>query len=88
MEFALGCFTLGSIACALSTSFAQLVVFRAVQGVGGGGIFSCALICVADLCPAHARGAYIGPLAAVFGLSGVVGPLLGGVFTDGPGWRW
>ena len=81
-------FVLGSILCAVATSLPLLAIFRAVQGIGGGGIFSCALIMIADLVPAHQRGAYIGPLASMFALSGVSGPLIGGAFTDGPGWRW
>ena len=88
MQFALLSFTLGSIACALSTTLPMLVIFRAVQGIGGGGIFSTALIMIADLVPAHLRGAYIGPLAGMFALSAVCGPLLGGALTDGPGWRF
>ena len=81
-------FVIGSILCAVATSLPLLAIFRAIQGIGGGGIFSCALIMIADLVPAHQRGAYIGPLASMFALSGVSGPLIGGAFTDGPGWRW
>ena len=88
MELALLSFTIGSMACALSTNLPELVIFRAVQGVGGGGIFSVALITIADLVPVHLRGAYIGPLAGMFALSGVCGPLLGGVLTDGPWCFW
>ena len=85
---ALGSFIVGSVACALSTTMVQLTVFRAIQGVGGGGLMAIALIMIADLVPAQLRGSYIAPLASMFALSSIVGPLLGGYLTDGPGWRW
>jgi len=88
MQVALLSFVIGSILCAVATSLPLLAIFRAIQGIGGGGIFSCALIMIADLVPAHQRGAYIGPLASMFALSGVTGPLIGGAFTDSVGWRW
>jgi MFS family permease len=83
-----GFFGVGSIACALSDSIVALVIFRAVQGIGGGGIMSCVMIVVSDLTPPASRAAYIAPLASMFALSSVVGPLLGGYLTDGPGWRF
>jgi MFS family permease len=86
--FSMGAFIVGSLACALSTSIVQLFVFRAIQGIGGGGIMSAAMIIVADLTPAKTRANWIAPLAAMFALSSVVGPLLGGYLTDGPGWRF
>ena len=88
MLVAIGSFVVGSIACALSTTFPMLAIFRAVQGVGGGGLMSVALILLADIVPAAQRGAYLAPINSMFALSSVVGPILGGYITDGPGWRW
>jgi len=88
MLVAIGSFVVGSIACALSTTFAMLAVFRAVQGIGGGGLMSVALILLADIVPTEQRGAYLAPINSMFALSSVVGPILGGYITDGPGWRW
>ena len=88
MLVAIGSFVVGSIACALSNTFASLVVFRAIQGIGGGGLMSVALILLADIVPASQRGAYLAPINSMFALSSVVGPILGGYITDGPGWRW
>lgn len=78
----------GSIACALSTTFAQLAGFRAIQGIGGGGLMAVSLTLLADIVPASQRGAYLAPLNSMFALASVVGPILGGFITDGPGWRW
>jgi MFS family permease len=88
MLVAIGSFVAGSIACALSTTFPMLAIFRAVQGVGGGGLMSVALILLADIVPAAQRGAYLAPINSMFALASVVGPILGGYITDGPGWRW
>jgi len=88
MLVAIGSFVVGSIACALSTTFPMLAVFRAVQGVGGGGLMSVALILLADIVPAAQRGAYLAPINSMFALASVVGPILGGYITDGPGWRF
>ena len=85
---AIGTFVVGSIACALSTTFAQLAGFRAIQGVGGGGLMAVSLTLLADIVPASQRGAYLAPLNSMFALASVVGPVLGGFITDGPGWRW
>ena len=88
MLFAILSFVVGSIACALSTTFPMLAIFRAVQGVGGGGLMSVALVLLADMVPASQRGAYLAPLNSMFALASVVGPIVGGYITDGPGWRW
>ena len=88
MLFAIGSFVVGSIACALSTTFPLLAIFRAVQGIGGGGLMSVALVLLADIVPPNQRGAYLAPINSMFALSSVVGPIVGGFITDGPGWRW
>ena len=58
------------------------------QGLGGGGLIALALAIIGDVIPPRERGKYQGMFGAVFGVSSVAGPLLGGFFTDGPGWRW
>lgn len=86
--FTVGVFGIFSAACALSTTIEMLIVFRAFQGIGGGGILAVTMILLADLTPASKRAAYIAPVASMFALAAVCGPLLGGFLTDGPGWRY
>jgi EmrB/QacA subfamily drug resistance transporter len=81
-------FLIGSVFCGMSQNMPQLIAFRAVQGLGGGGLMSIAFAAIGDIIPPRERGRYQGYFAAVFGTSSVAGPLLGGWFTDGPGWRW
>lgn len=81
-------FTLASIGCALATDFWMFVVFRALQGLGGGGLMILSQAIIADIVPASERGKYLGPLGAVFGLAAVGGPLLGGFFVDHLTWQW
>lgn len=87
---AVGLFTAASVGAALSTSFTAFVVWRGVQGLGGGGLMILAQAIIADVVPARERGRYMGPMGAIFGLSAVAGPLVGGFFTDHEalGWRW
>lgn len=85
---AIGLFTAGSLVGAVAQDMTVLVVGRAVQGLGGGGLMVLSQAAIADVVPARDRGKYMGILGAVFGLSSVAGPLLGGWFTEGPGWRW
>ncbi|QKJ18710.1 MDR family MFS transporter [Microbacterium hominis] len=85
---AIAIFTLASIGCAFATDFWMFVVFRAVQGLGGGGLMILSQAIIADIVPANERGKYLGPLGAVFGLSAVAGPLLGGFFVDHLTWQW
>jgi EmrB/QacA subfamily drug resistance transporter len=81
-------FLAGSVLSALSQNIEQLIGFRAVQGLGAGGLMSLAFATIGDVIPPRERGKYMGYFGAVFGLSSVAGPLLGGLLTDGPGWRW
>lgn len=87
-------FLIGSALCGLSRNMDQLVAFRALQGIGAGGLMSLVLAIIGDIIPPRQRGRYQGYFGAVFGLSSVIGPLLGGFFADAPsllhvaGWRW
>ncbi|MEC5183457.1 EmrB/QacA subfamily drug resistance transporter [Cryobacterium sp. MP_3.1] len=85
---AIALFTIASVGCAFAGDFTQLVVWRAVQGLGGGGMMILSQAIIADIVPASERGKYLGPLGAVFGLSAVGGPLLGGFFVDHLTWQW
>src|SRR6201991_5374990 len=81
-------FVIGSVLCGLSQSMAMLVGSRALQGIGGGGITVTASALIGEVVPLRERGRYQGILGAVFGVTTVIGPLLGGYFTDYLTWRW
>ena len=85
---AIALFTLASVGCALATDFWGFVVFRAAQALDGGGLMILSQAIIADIVPAKDRGKYMGPLGAIFGLSAVAGPLLGGFFVDHLTWEW
>jgi EmrB/QacA subfamily drug resistance transporter len=85
---AIAIFIVGSIVGGMATDMTSLIVGRAVQGLGGGGLMLLSQAIIADVVPARERGRYMGIMGGVFALSSVAGPLLGGYFTDGPGWRW
>jgi MFS family permease len=87
-QAAIGIFVVGSMLSGLAQTMTELIAFRAFQGIGGGGLFAIALSIIGDVIPPRERGRYQGYFGAVFGVSSVAGPLLGGWFTDGPGWRW
>lgn len=81
-------FVVGSALCGLSQSMAMLVGARALQGIGGGAITVTASALIGEVVPLRERGRYQGILGAVFGVTTVIGPLLGGYFTDYLTWRW
>jgi EmrB/QacA subfamily drug resistance transporter len=81
-------FISASILCGLAQSMLQLIAFRGLQGVGAGLTFAMAFTTIADLFPPARRARITGLFSAVFGLSSILGPALGGILTDGPGWRW
>jgi EmrB/QacA subfamily drug resistance transporter len=87
-QVAIVIFLIGSALSGLSQNMVQLIGFRAVQGIGGGGLFAIALSIIGDVIPPRERGRYQGYFGAVFGVSSVAGPLLGGWLTDAVGWRW
>jgi EmrB/QacA subfamily drug resistance transporter len=86
--FAVSLFLISSILSGLSQSMEQLILFRGLQGLGGGAIFPIALAVVADLYTPSERGKYLGLFGAVFGVSFLIGPAIGGVITDTVGWHW
>jgi EmrB/QacA subfamily drug resistance transporter len=86
--FAVSLFLISSALCGLSQQMWQFLLFRGLQGLGGGAIFPVALAVIADLYTPAERGKYLGLFGAVFGMSSLVGPALGGVVTDNFGWHW
>jgi EmrB/QacA subfamily drug resistance transporter len=87
-QIAIGIFLLGSVLSGLSQTMNQLVFFRALQGIGAGGLMSLVLAIIGDVIPPRFRGRYQGYFGAVFGISSVAGPVLGGLFTEHLSWRW
>jgi EmrB/QacA subfamily drug resistance transporter len=86
--FAISLFLIASVLSGLSQEMWQLILFRGLQGLGGGAIFPVALAVVADLYTPAERGKYLGLFGAVFGLASLLGPAIGGIITDTIGWSW
>src|SRR6478609_5068734 len=87
-QISVAIFIVGSFFCGLANDMTTLIIFRAVQGVGGGGLAVTATALIGEVIPLRDRGKYQGALGAVFGVTTVLGPLLGGLFTDHLSWRW
>ncbi|MFD3540663.1 MDR family MFS transporter [Streptomyces sp. NPDC058662] len=81
-------FISGSFLCGFASNMTLLILWRGVQGIGAGGLMVTAMALIADVVPLRERGKYQGAIGAVFGVATVIGPLLGGLFTDSLSWRW
>jgi EmrB/QacA subfamily drug resistance transporter len=83
-----GIFLVGSVLCAISGEMWQFIAFRGLQGLGAGALFPVALAIIGDIFAPSERGKYQGFFGAVFGLSSIIGPAIGGLITDNFGWHW
>src|SRR4051794_26961403 len=90
LQVALAFFFVGSVLCGVAQSITHLVLARAVQGVGGGGLQALGFLVLGDILSPRERGRYMGFYTGVFALSGLAGPLIGGLVVDSDalGWRW
>ncbi len=88
LQAAIVIFLIGSALCGIAQNMPELIAFRAVQGLGAGGLITVSIAVVGDVIPPRERGRYQGIFGAVFGVSTIVGPLLGGFFVDHLSWRW
>jgi EmrB/QacA subfamily drug resistance transporter len=88
LQVAIAVFLVGSALCGIAQNMLQLIVFRALEGAGGGGLIVITIAVIGDLIPPRERGRYQGFFGAVFGVATIVGPLVGGFFVDHLSWRW
>jgi EmrB/QacA subfamily drug resistance transporter len=88
LQIAIVLFLIGSALCGVSQNMTELIAFRAIQGLGGGGLIVTTIAVVGDIIAPRDRGRYQGFFGGVFGVSTVIGPLLGGFFVDNLSWRW
>src|SRR5215470_11952166 len=88
LQIAIAVFLVGSALCGIAQSMPQLIIFRALEGIGGGGLIVITIAVIGDVIPPRDRGRYQGFFGAVFGVATIVGPLVGGFFVDHLTWRW
>jgi MFS family permease len=81
-------FMVGSVVAGAAQTMNQLIAFRALQGIGGGGLFAVTFAIIGDIVPPRQRGRYFGYFTAVFAGAGIIRPLVGGFFVDNASWRW
>src|SRR3990170_4144308 len=86
--FGVSVFLVGSLLCGISGEMWQFIVFRGIQGLGAGALFPIALAIIGDIFAPSERGKYQGFFGAVFGVSSLIGPAIGGIITDTVGWHW
>ena len=88
LQTAIVIFLAGSALCGLANGMTELIAFRALQGIGAGGLIVTTMAVIGDIIPPRERGRYQGYFGGVFGVSTVIGPLIGGFFVDNLSWRW